>query len=98
MNPRKTRQDDLKVFISSRESKCDECQEDLGSKARIVLAGQRGALCLSCADLDHLVFLPSGDAALTRRAREYSTLSAVVLKWSKAFERIEKDVRPRNRT
>ena len=41
-------------------------------------------MCLSCADLDHLVFLPSGDAALTRRAVKYSTLSAVVLKWSRA--------------
>jgi hypothetical protein len=25
-------------------------------------------LCLSCADLDHLIYLPRGDAALTRRA------------------------------
>ena len=49
----------------------------------IFLAGNRGALCLTCADLDHLPFLPSGDAALTRRARKYSTLAAVVLKWSR---------------
>ena len=55
-----------------------------------VLAEQKGALCLSCADLDHLVFLPSGDAALTRRARKHSTLSAVVLKWSKARKRYER--------
>ena len=48
------------------------------------------ALCLSCADLDYLVFLPSGDAALTRRARKQSTLSAVVLKWSKARRRYER--------
>ncbi|HUV63978.1 MAG TPA: DUF2293 domain-containing protein [Sedimentisphaerales bacterium] len=50
----------------------------------------KGALCLSCADLDHLVFLPSGDAAVTRRARKHSTLSAVVLKWSKARKRYER--------
>jgi hypothetical protein len=55
-----------------------------------VLAGNRGALCLSCADLDHLVFLPAGDAALTRRARQHSTLSAVVLKWSRARKRYER--------
>jgi len=78
------------VFITSRESKCDECQEELGSKAWIVLAEAKGALCLSCADLDYLVFLPSGDAALTRRARKHSTLSAVVLKWSKARKRYER--------
>ena len=50
----------------------------------------RSALCLACADLDHLIFLPSGDAALTRRARKHSTLSAVVLKWSRARKRYER--------
>ena len=84
------KRDDLKVFISSRESKCDECKEDLGKKAWITLTEEKGALCLSCADLDHLVFLPSGDAALTRRARKHSTLFAVVLKWSKARKRYER--------
>src|SRR5438094_3831271 len=49
-----------------------------------------GALCLACADLDHLVFLAPGDAALTRRARRHSTLSAVVLEWSRARGRYER--------
>jgi hypothetical protein len=56
----------------------------------ILLAGKTGALCLSCADLDHLTFLLPGDAALTRRARKYSTLAAVVLKWSRARRRYER--------
>ena len=90
MNQRVPKREDLKVFITSRESKCDECKEDLGRKAWITLAEDKGALCLSCADLDHLVFLPSGDAALTRRARKHSNLSAVVLKWSKARKRYER--------
>ena len=90
MNQRVPKREDLKVFITSRESKCDECKEDLGRKAWITLAEDKGALCLSCADLDHLVFLPSGDAALTRRTRKHSTLSAVVLKWSKARKRYER--------
>jgi hypothetical protein len=34
--------------------------------------------------------LPSGDAVLTRRARKYSTLAAVVLKWSRARKRYER--------
>lgn len=80
----------LRVFISTRESRCDECRENLGSRALIFLAGDRGALCLTCADLDHLVFLPPGDAALTRRARKHSTLAAVVLKWSRARRRYER--------
>lgn len=81
---------ELKVFISNRESTCGECGETLGSKAWITLAGEKGAVCLACADLDHLIFLPSGDAALTRRARKHSTLSAVVLKWSRARKRYER--------
>ena len=90
MNRSISKRDDLKVFITSKESKCDECKEDLGSKAWIMLAEAKRALCLSCADLDHLVFLPSGDAALTRRARKHSALSAVVLKWSKARKHYER--------
>ena len=81
---------ELKVFISNRDSTCDECGAELGRRAWIHLAGDKGALCLSCADLDHLVFLPSGDAALTRRSKKYSTLWAVVLKWTRARKRYER--------
>jgi hypothetical protein len=81
---------DLKVFISSRESKCGECGEDLGTHAWITLQGEKGALCLSCGDLDHLVYLPSGDSTVTRRAKKHSRLSAVVLKWSRARKRYER--------
>jgi hypothetical protein len=81
---------DVKVFISSRDSTCDECGEHLGRKAWITLIENKGALCLACADLDHLRFLPAGDAALTRRSRKYSTLSAVVLKWSRPRRRYER--------
>lgn len=82
--------DEIKVFISKCEATCGECGEDLGSGAWITLAGEKGALCLACADLDHLLFLPSGDAALTRRACKYSILSGVVLKWSRARKRYER--------
>ncbi len=80
----------LKVFISSRESTCDECGTDLGSHAWLVLKGEKGATCLTCADLDHLVFLPAGDTALTRRSSKHSRLSAVVLKWSRSRQRYER--------
>jgi hypothetical protein len=39
--------------------------------------------CLTCADMDHLVFLPSGDAALTRRAKQESGLTAVVVQYNR---------------
>jgi hypothetical protein len=81
---------DLKVFISYQESTCTECGEVLGRHAWITLVENKGAVCLSCADLDHLVFLPPGDAALTRRAHKHSTLAAVVLEWSRARKRYER--------
>ena len=86
----KQQKEEIKVFISHRSSTCGECLEDLGSKAWITLVRDKGAQCLSCADLDQLIFLASGDAALTRRARKHSRLSAVVLKWSRARKRYER--------
>lgn len=49
-----------------------------------------GPLCMRCADMDHLVFLAAGDAALTRRARRASRLSAVVVRFSRARKRYER--------
>ena len=83
-------QSDLTVFITSRDAACDECHEELGRGAWITLGDGGRAFCLACADLDHLVFLPAGDAALTRRSRAHSTLSAVVLRWSRARKRYER--------
>jgi hypothetical protein len=40
--------------------------------------------------MDHLVFLPSGDAALTRRAKKASSLSAVAVRFSRSRKRYER--------
>lgn len=80
----------LKVFITAAESTCNECGQALGRHAWITLAGENGALCLACADLDHLVFLAAGNVALTRRARKHSALSGLVLKWSHSRKRYER--------
>jgi hypothetical protein len=82
--------DELKVFISNRESECDLCKRTLAPGGWITLVQEAGARCLACADLDELVFLPSGNTALTRRARAHSALAAVVLKWSRSRKRYER--------
>lgn len=64
--------DDIVVFSILREAQCDECGAELGPGALLKKEGET-ALCLSCADLAHLVFLAQGNAALTRRASKYST-------------------------
>src|SRR6267378_3201250 len=43
-----------------------------------------GPLCLTCAELDHLLFLGRGDAALTRRAKAESNLWAAVIRFSRS--------------
>jgi hypothetical protein len=40
--------------------------------------------------MDHLVYLPSGDAKLSRRAKAASGLSAVVVRFSRARRRYER--------
>ena len=74
------------VFWTTRESLCDGCGERLPPGGLIRLRDE-AAWCLGCADLDHLVFLPRGDAALTRRAARHSGLTAVVVRWSRSRRR-----------
>ncbi len=82
--------EELRVFVSYKESACNECKEKVEKRDLIVFTEKNEILCLTCADLDHLVYLPAGDAALTRRARKHSTLSAIVYRFSKARKRNER--------
>ena len=77
------------MFSIIRESKCAECGTELWKGSFLRMEKER-PLCLACADLDHLVFLPSGDTALTRRARKHSTLDAVVVRFSRTRGRYER--------
>ncbi len=80
---------DLVVFRIVRDSQCSGCHEELG-RGRSLTVESGKPLCLKCADLDHLLFLPSGDAALTRRAKKHSKLWAVVVRFSHARRRYER--------
>src|SRR6202049_380342 len=81
--------DEIVVFWIVRDSTCAACGEELG-KGRFLRMEMERPLCLRCADLDHLVFLERGDAALTRRASRYSTLRAVVVRFSRSRQRYER--------
>jgi len=85
----KPRRDEIVVFWIVRDSACAECGEEL-RKGRFLRMEVERPLCLRCADLDHLVFLERGDAALTRRAKRYSTLHAVVVRFSRSRGRYER--------
>lgn len=81
---------ELLVFFVRRDAHCGECARELPRHSLIMLKGEKGPLCLACADMDHLEYLPRGNVALTRRASKYSKLRAVVLEWSRSRNRYER--------
>lgn len=83
---RASRPPDLVVVQARRDWACTECT---GGDELLIMEGS-GPLCMACADLDHLVYLPAGNAALTRRARKFAGLSAVVVRFSRARGRYER--------
>jgi hypothetical protein len=85
----KAKGEDIVVFSILRESVCAECGREL-LKGDFLRMEAGHPLCLMCADLDHLVFLPRGDTALTRRASQHSTLRAVVVRFSRSRKRYER--------
>ena len=80
---------EIVVFSIIRDSACQECGTELFKGKWLRMEGER-PLCLGCADLDHLVYLPRGNTALTRRASKYSTLRAVVVRFSRTRKRYER--------
>lgn len=77
---------DLVVIDALNDWTCASC----GQPGDLMVMEDGGPLCLACADLDHLLYLPRGDTALTRRARKSSTLSALVVRFSRARKRYER--------
>jgi hypothetical protein len=77
------------VFQILRDSQCSECGGEIAKDSLLLMEAQQ-PLCLGCARLDSLEFLPSGDAALTRRAAKYSGRLAVVVRFSRSRKRYER--------
>lgn len=77
---------ELVVIEPLKPFTCTAC----GGTDDLLTMEEPGPLCMTCADLDMLVFLPAGDATLTRRSKKASTLSAVVVRWSRSRKRYER--------
>jgi hypothetical protein len=71
------------VFEILRDSACSECGAALPRGSFLVMEAEQ-PLCLPCARLDDLEYLPAGDTALTRRATKYSERSNVVVRFSRS--------------
>lgn len=77
----------LVVVEPLRRVRCADCRQ---GPLPLVVLEFNAPRCLDCADLSHLVLLPRGDTALTRRAREGSSLWAVVVRHHRRRKRYER--------
>jgi hypothetical protein len=66
--------------------KCHRCD----GTGDLLIMEKPGPACLRCAGLDDLEFLPAGDALLTRRVKAKSERHAVVVRFSRARRRYER--------
>lgn len=80
---------DLVIFWLVNDTKCSKCYKEL-HKGSLLFKDGDDALCMTCCQLGDLVFLPSGDVKLTRRAKSYSNKYAIVVKFSRAHKRYER--------
>lgn len=79
------------VYQSNRLCQCVQCGSSIGrSQHTVLLPPANSPHCLKCLCLDDLVFLPSGNAALTRRAKANSSRHAEVLKYISRRKRNER--------
>jgi hypothetical protein len=70
----------------NREWACHRC----GGTGDLLMMEPPGPVCLRCAGLADLEFLPAGDALLTRRAKTKSARLAVVVRFSRTRGRYER--------
>jgi len=69
-----------------QEWTCHRC----GGTGDLLMMENAGPACLRCVGLDDLTFLPAGDAKLTRQAKANSSRYAVVVRFSRARRRYER--------
>lgn len=81
--------DAILVFPSQGEGDCAHCAAPLYQSAFVTFKNNAIA-CVKCGGLENLEFLPSGNTALTRRATALSEVKYVVLKFSRARKRYER--------
>lgn len=75
------------ILAAERTWECNSCG---GEPTDPLLRVKAGGICLDCTGLGHLVFLPSGDANLTRRTAKASGVTGVVYRMNTPRRRYER--------
>jgi hypothetical protein len=80
---------DSVVYIILTDSTCSQCKAPV-HKGAFLLVEEDKPLCMKCSPYKDFIFLPAGNALLTRRAKKYSSQQAVVVTFSSARKRYER--------
>ena len=86
LQEKQSRAPDLVLISPLHDWTCDKC----GNSGDFLLLENDNGLCRPCAGLDQLVYVPAGDAALTRHAKQASHVSAIVVRFSRSRKRYER--------
>ena len=75
------------AYYAPCKIRCENCKKLIEKGKLVVLREGNVSQCQKCADLnlDHLVFLPSGNSSLTRRATRHSELAVEVREYAPAM-------------
>ncbi len=77
------------VFVISKDGECSKCKAEIPRKGFLYKDKDQG-LCMNCSGFGDFVFLHSGNAKLTLRAKKNSPDYAIVIKFSKSRKRYER--------
>lgn len=83
------REPELVVYEILGTAQCSECGAEM-ERGSLLFREAEIPLCMACAGLGDLEFLAAGNVALTRRAAKYSPRTAVVVRFSRARKRYER--------
>jgi hypothetical protein len=77
------------IYKLVEAEECSECGAEM-EEGDLLSKEADMPLCLACAGLDDLEFLPAGNVALTRRTAKYSKRTAAVVRFSRTRKRYER--------
>ncbi len=80
------------IFATKKEKlKCSQCQVRIPKGGLFVAESEtEKGTCFNCSAFVSYTFLPTGDAALTRRSKKYSTRCGILMVWNPRRKRFER--------
>lgn len=80
------------VYLTKKTTlSCSKCKRAIHPGQRFVSEDEnKRGVCFKCSPFTEEEFLPSGDAAMTRRSKKHSRYCGVLLEWNKRRKRFER--------